>query len=185
VTTTAPVAEIRLVTTFRRVLLGLAAAGIVGTGVELAMLRHWNSRDQLIPWFALAVLALALVLIVLAGARGAVMIARVAAAAVALAALYGVVTHVRANYHAAPLDFRYTDSWAGMSTASRWWTAATGGVGPSPTLAPLILAQSAACLWLATLRHPSQPSRRPGAGQDRRSRLPPSGLAPNKGSFSH
>jgi hypothetical protein len=39
-----------------------------------------------------------------------------------------------------------------MSEVSRWWAAGSGGVGPSPALAPLIMAQSAACLWLATLR---------------------------------
>jgi hypothetical protein len=155
-TATRPADEVGLVRMFRRILISLALVGMIGTAAELAMLRHWNSRDQLIPWFALGALLLALVLIVGSGTRSAIGIARVLAALVALAAIYGVISHVQANYEAGPLDFRYADSWSNLSATSRWWAAATGGVGPSPALAPLILAQSAACLWLATLRHPGR-----------------------------
>lgn len=37
----------------RRGLLALSAVGVVGTAIELAMLRHWGSSAQLVPWFAL------------------------------------------------------------------------------------------------------------------------------------
>jgi hypothetical protein len=68
---------------------------------------------------------------------------------------FGVFEHVDANYDAAPLDFRYGDKWPTMSAADRWWTAATGGVGPSPPLVPAVLAQAALCLGLATIAHPA------------------------------
>ena len=152
-------ADDSLVTTLRRALLALAGAGIAGTTIELAMIRHWTSTDQLIPWFALVVLALACVGVVVHPTSSTIRAARVVAAVVTAAALFGVYEHIHANYEAGPLDYRYADTWDGMSELSRWWTAASGGVGPSPVLAPLLMAQAAVCLVLASL-----PSRR---GDDR------------------
>ena len=54
-------------------------------------------------------------------------------------------------FRSGPLDFRYTDRWPAMSEWSRWWAAASGAVGPSPALAPAILALAGACLAFATL----------------------------------
>jgi hypothetical protein len=138
----------------RRCFLALAAVGAVGTGVELALSRHWTSTIQLIPWFALGATAVALVLLVARPGPRSLRIVRILAVAVVLTAGFGVFEHVLANYDAAPLDFRYTARWATMSTTSRWWTAASESVGPSPTLAPGVLAQSALCLLFATLGHP-------------------------------
>ena len=75
--------------------------------------------------------------------------------AVFVAAAFGVFEHIDANYDAGPLDFRYSAKWETMSTADRWWTAATNGVGPSPPLTPAVLAQAALCLGLATIQHPA------------------------------
>jgi len=72
-----------------------------------------------------------------------------------MGAVYGIYQHVLANYHAGPLDFRYESRWATMSAGSRWWAAISESVGPSPTLAPAVLAQAAACLLFATLGHPA------------------------------
>ena len=63
---------------------------------------------------------------------------------------FGIFEHVKANYDAGPLDRRYAARWETMSEPSRWWTAASGGVGPSPPLAPAVMAQAALCLALAT-----------------------------------
>ena len=157
--------EAGIVRTLRRALLALTAAGIAGTTIELAMIRHWTSTDQLIPWFALAVLAIACASIVFRPTPSTIRAARVIAVVVAVAAVFGVYEHVHANYEAGPLDYRYADSWDGMSALSRWWTAASGGVGPSPVLAPLLMAQAAACLVLATLTARSGGDRTDGAAR--------------------
>jgi hypothetical protein len=139
----------------RRCFIGLAAVSAVGTAVELALIRHWTSTVQLIPWIALAALAVALVLLVARPGRRSLQAARVLAVAVVLTAGFGVFEHVLANYDAAPLDFRYTNRWATMSATSKWWAAASESVGPSPVLAPGVLAQSALCLLFATIGHPA------------------------------
>lgn len=128
----------------RRGLRLLAWVGVVGTALELALLRHWDGTVQLLPWAALAALVVALTLF-----RHRPPAARAIAILVALIAVVGIVEHVAANQSA---DARYAARWATMSAASRWWAAASGGVGPSPALAPAVLAQSAACLFLSTAR---------------------------------
>ena len=154
----------------RRCFLALAVTGIAGTAAELALSRHWTSAVQLIPWYALGALVVACVLLVTRPRRAAVIAVRVLAVAVVLSAGFGIYEHVLANYHAAPLDFRYTSRWPAMSTASRWWAAASESVGPSPTLAPGVMAQAAVCLLFATLGHPALPSGTAASVQRTRSR---------------
>jgi len=158
------------VTQLRRCFLGLAAAGIVGTGVELALTRHWNSAVQLIPWLALGILAVALGLVVARPGPKAVRAARVLVVLVVVTAAFGVFEHVLANYDAGPLDFRYASTWATMTATSRWWAAFTESVGPSPTLAPGVLAQAGACVLFATLGHPALTSGTAARVQRTRSR---------------
>jgi hypothetical protein len=136
-------------------LLVLAGAGVAGTAMELAFLRHWNGLEQLIPWAALAVLAAAVLLVAVRPSAGRVHLGRAAGATGSAAGLYGVWTHVVENYHAGPLDGIYGPRWDAMTALDRIWTAATGGVGPAPTLAPAALAQIGLCLLLATLGHPA------------------------------
>jgi hypothetical protein len=140
-----------LVRRFQRVLLALAAVTVLGTAAELAMLRHWNGFDQLIPWFALGALAAAIAAVALRRTAVTVRVARVVGTVAGAAGLYGTWVHVHSNYEVGPLDFRYQNTWATMSLASRWWKAASGGVGPSPPLGPAILALGGACLALSTL----------------------------------
>jgi hypothetical protein len=139
----------------RRCFAGLAAAGVVGTAVELALSRHWTSTVQLIPWAALAGIVVGLVLLLAGPKRRALRAVRALAVVVVLVSAFGVFEHALANYDAAPLDFRYTNRWATMSTTSKWWAAASQSVGPSPTLAPGVLAQSALCLLFGTIGHPA------------------------------
>ena len=149
---------------FRRAFLALAVVGVAGTAVELAMLRHWHSAVEVIPWIALGVLSVAIIAVAARPRRGTVRMARWIAGVVAACAVFGVIQHVTANHAAGPLDFRYTARWGGMPRTSQWWAALTQSVGPSPTLAPLILAQTAACLWLATLATAQDPpTRNPGS----------------------
>jgi hypothetical protein len=135
----------------RRCFLALAVTATVGTAVELALSRHWTSAIQLIPWYAVGGLAVGAVLLVARPRPRAVRAVRLLAVVVVATALFGIYEHVLANYHAAPLDFRYESKWASMSTGSRWWAAISEAVGPSPTLAPAVLAQAAVCLLLATV----------------------------------
>jgi hypothetical protein len=135
--------------------LALAALGIVGTGSELAFLRHWNGFEQLIPWAVLGVLAVAA--LALAVHPGAAVVRTVRAMGVtALAAGgYGVYVHVSENYATAPLDGSYGPRWDSMNVVERVWAAATGSVGPAPTLAPAALTQIGLCLLLACVAHPA------------------------------
>lgn len=140
---------------FRRYLLVLAALGVLGTAIELAMLRHWTTTVQLVPWFALGAVAVAVAALWLRPSRRTVALARVLAVAVTLAALFGMWEHVRGNYEAGPLDRRYTYTWDTLSPTARWWKAVTKSVGPSPMLAPAVLVQASLCLLFATRRHPA------------------------------
>src|SRR5262249_12121153 len=110
---------------------------------------------QLIPWYTLAVVAAALLLVVAFPGPAVLRLVRALMVAAAVSAFFGVYEHVRENYRAGPLDFRYTDRWPTMSTASQVWAAVSKAVGPAPTLAPLVLAQAAVLLFCAPLCHPS------------------------------
>lgn len=136
-------------------LLALAAVGVLGAAVDLAMARHWASPIQLVPWAALGVLAVALALIATRPSRRTLQAARVLGLLVAASAALGVYQHVAANYATAPLDFRYADRWESMSELARRWAAATQAVGPSPTAVPGLLGYLTLATWLATLRHPA------------------------------
>ncbi len=145
----------------RRGFILLAVLGVVGTAVELAMERHWKTAVQLIPWYTLGVIAVGGVLLVARPRRATVWTVRVLMLLVFASAAFGVYEHVCANYDAGSLDFRYSARWATMSTAAKWWVAANNGVGPSPPLAPAVLAQAALCLGLATMHHPALSAGRP------------------------
>lgn len=151
-------------TILRRAMLGLAAAGIVATVVELATLRHWTTTLQLIPWFVLGVLAVGVLIVALGGSRQMIHVVRFIALAAAIGGLYGLYVHVKANYDAAILDYHYTDRWPTMSLTSKLWAAGSGQVGPSPVMAPAVLTQIGFCLGLATFRHPKLVSARARAG---------------------
>ncbi|KUI24835.1 hypothetical protein AU196_14990 [Mycobacterium sp. IS-1742] len=140
----------------RRALLGLTLAGILATAFELASERHWNGLEQFIPWFALTVLTVALVLACLRSGP-AHLLARALAVLVVCASIYGVVDHVAVNHNSGPLDQRYAETWEAMPVTEQWWLAITKAVGPAPTLAPGILAQTALLLLLASLLRVRRP----------------------------
>jgi MFS superfamily sulfate permease-like transporter len=119
------------------------------------LLRHWKDGLQLIPLVALGALAIAVVLVIRRPSRRSIRVASGLAVAVVITSAIGVFIHVRANYEAAPLDFRYTDSWPTTAEPVRWLLAATDTVGPSPSLAPTAMAFVALILLLAMVRHPA------------------------------
>jgi hypothetical protein len=105
--------------------------------------------EQLIPWVTLVVLAVATVLVLIPGGRGTAS-TWVLALLVVCASISGVIDHTLVNYNAGVLDQRFADTWDSLPSAQRWWYAITKTVGPAPTLAPGILAQSAVLLFLAS-----------------------------------
>lgn len=139
----------------RRWLIAISALATVGTVLELLLLRHWDNGLEVIPFVSLAILGGAIAILASASSSRAVRVARLVASAVAASGAIGVFIHVRANYEAAPLDFRYTDSWPTTAEPIRWLLAATDTVGPSPTLAPAALTFAALALLAATLHHPA------------------------------
>lgn len=135
-------------------LLALTVVGILATAFELATERHWIGLEQLVPWAALVLLAVATALAAVPGGRW-VTAARVLALAVLAASIYGVVDHVLVNLDSGALDQRFADTWEGLPLPQRLWLAATKIVGPAPPLAPGVLGQTALLLLLATVAAPS------------------------------
>jgi hypothetical protein len=141
----------------RRVLVALTAIGIAAAAFELYGERHWNGPEQLVPWAALAALAVATVLVLLPGGAARTT-GRALALLVLAASVYGVVDHILVNYGSGALDQRFADSWDTLPMLTRWWYAASKQVGPAPTLAPGVLGQTAALLLLATIGGPLRPT---------------------------
>ena len=154
-TPSSPRAEDEVAGWLRLGLLGLAAAGIVGTAIELATIRHWDSTEQLTPWFVLAIAAVGVLAVAIRPTRARIRVVQVVSLATLAGAAFGVYEHISSNLESGPLDATYGPKWATMTAVSKWWAAASGGVGPSPTLAPAVLAQISLCLLLATLAHPA------------------------------
>jgi hypothetical protein len=145
-------------TFIRRALMALTAIGVLGAAFELATEQHWRSTEQLIPWGAIALLTLAVLLLLGKDSPRLVAAVRLIALVVLLASVFGVYAHVAANYDAGPLDQRFAATWDTLPVVTRWRYALTKVVGPAPPLAPGMLGQSALLLLLATLIR-----RKPGA----------------------
>jgi hypothetical protein len=138
----------------RRGLLALAGAGVAGTAIELASLRHWKSFDQLIPWLVLGAAAVGIGALWVKPSRLLVRAAHRTSLLTVLAAGLGIFEHVKGNYEAGPLDRVYGERWDAMSSVSRVWHAVDGSVGPSPLLAPGTLALIGMLVYLSTFDHP-------------------------------
>lgn len=128
-------------------LLALVAIGIVGAALELAFERHWQTPVQFIPWVAVALQVIALVLLAVRDSGRALTVVRVLAAIVLVASAYGVFMHVSVNHGMGATD----PGWDSLSPLTQWWYAMTKSVGAAPPLAPGMLAQSALVLLLASV----------------------------------
>ncbi len=156
-----PIAAVALIrdldtpTLLRRGVLALATLGIVGTGIELVFLRHWQNATQLIAWPAILALGLALLLFVRKPRRRGIQAARGIAGVVILLSGLGIALHFYVNLNAGPLDRDYGPRWEQMTSFDQWTAAITGDVGPAPMLAPGVLAEISLALLLASMRHPA------------------------------
>jgi hypothetical protein len=147
--------DVDTTTLLRRGVLGLATLGIVGTGIELVFLRHWQNVLQVIAWPAIIALGLALTLLVRKPRPRGIKVARGIAAVVVLFAGLGISLHFYVNLNAGPLDRDYGPRWEQMTSFDQWTAAITGDVGPAPMLAPGVLAEISLALLLASMRHPA------------------------------
>ena len=134
----------------RRAFLLVAAGTCGGAVLELAMLRHWDGVDQLVPWVVLAVLAVGIAAVALKPTPRVLLAARLLAVGSAFAGLFGVWEHVSSNWQTAPLSATWASTWDTLSPMQQWWEAATGGAGIAPPLAPGFLALTGICLALST-----------------------------------
>ncbi|MFD2352439.1 hypothetical protein ACFSTC_28910 [Nonomuraea ferruginea] len=116
-------------TLVRRALAALTVIAIFGAGFELAVERHWRSVQQLVPWAALTLLAVGVLLLLATRLSGTV---RVIAAVVLLASAFGVFAHVSANMTVGS----FSGALDGVSMIGQWWHAFTKSVGDAPPLAP-------------------------------------------------
>ncbi len=151
---TAPVSGVddaTLVTRFRTSLLLLAAGTAVGTALELVTIRHWEDLSQIVPWLILLVLVIGIIWQWVAPSVRSVLAARLLALVSVAGSGIGIILHIRSNHETAPLSLEWSDKWDRLSASEQWWQAATGGAGPSPSLAPGFLALTGICLALATL----------------------------------
>jgi uncharacterized membrane protein YqjE len=154
-TTSSPAADATgasadLATTLRWALLGIAGVTIVGTALELASIRHWTEKSQLLAWACLVGLTIALVAIARGPHGRLVQLIRLGLLGVCAVAVVAMAVHVHGNYEAGPLDAVYGPDWDTMSAGARWWAALVKSVGPSPALAPGVLIVSSLCLLAAT-----------------------------------
>jgi hypothetical protein len=159
----------RALALMRSGLVGLTVVAIVGIAFELASQRHWNGVVQLIPWAALAMLAVAVALLAVSDRPVLTTVVRLLAAGVVVVSLFGIVEHVLVNYDAGAVDPSFGDGWASLPATTRWWYAASATVGQSPPLAPGMLGQAALLLLLATVGRPragrTEPIRHLGDGR--------------------
>lgn len=149
-----------LVLRFRRIFAILAGATAFGGLVELAMLRHWGTTAQIAPWVILTILTLAAV----ATLVGCPLRLTIGAGIIGIiGGGLGVYHHVEANWWHAGADLTgdQLSAWDAGSWLQHLWSAATGGVGPAPALAPGLLTLAGVLLVCATLgthRPPGQPT---------------------------
>jgi hypothetical protein len=136
-------------------LLVVASAAAAGVAAELALIGHWHTPIQAVPWAVLLLEAVAIVgATCTSGPRTAAAI-RIFGVVAALAGGWGVVAHLAEN---AAFVHELHPTWVRGRVL---WRALSGGV---PSLAPLALALPAILAALAT----SGRAIRPGSGVRRR-----------------
>jgi hypothetical protein len=139
----------------RQAVLVVTAFSLLGTAAELAIGRHWESPPQVIPFVVIAVALVTVGLIATATTAARLRVARGLCIAILAASVFGVWEHIEGNQEAGALDQRTSARWESTPALERWWLAASGGVGPSPPLAPGVLAQTTLLLLVTTFRHPA------------------------------
>ncbi len=141
----------RLVVLQRRIIAGFAIMAALGALVELAMLRHFKSGSQLVPWFVLALVILAAVAHWARPGAATAWIGRAIGIVALLGGAYGVYEHIQSNLNTAALSIKWADTWESLPWIQQVYEAATGGAGAAPPLAPGFLGLAGLMLIAATL----------------------------------
>ena len=137
----------------RRWLLVLLTLGLVGTGADLVLLRHYEDSWQLLPLFLIAVALVAIAALVATKSAIALRVLQLTMVFFLIAGAIGLVLHYQSN---AALQ-REMDP-----TLSRWdvFRKAIRAQAP-PAMAPAAMAQLGLLGLAFTYRHPVLASERP------------------------
>lgn len=141
----------------RTLLLAILAFGIVGTGMELILLEHTESRTQLVPLIVLGIGLVAVATVALSPGRATLLAFRAVMAAFLFAGLAGLYYHIRGN-----IEFELD-----MYPQMRGWQLVREALrGATPALAPGAMMQLGLLGLACTFRHPLlQPHAKPAQGE--------------------
>jgi hypothetical protein len=136
-------------TTLRRFALALAAIGAVGTLLELTLIKHYASKDQVIPYVLLGLSALGVIAVTVRPTALVLRVFQVVMVVTILGSGIGMLEHLKVNARNAGA---ITDNDRFPTTPS----AILAGVnGFAPLLAPGVLAQVGLLGLAFTYRHPN------------------------------
>lgn len=130
----------------RQLLLAILAFSMLGTGTELVLLEHTESRTQLIPLVLLATGVVAVAVVAFRPGRRTVLALRALMAAFIAAGLAGLYFHYSGN-----LEFELEMD-AQLRGWKLLWEAARGA---TPSLAPGAMVQMGLLGFAFTFRHPA------------------------------
>jgi hypothetical protein len=132
--------------TVRRILLGVLALGLVGTGVELLLLEHWDGAWQMVP---LVLFALALVTTAWHAAdrrATSLRVLRVVMLLLIAGGAAGLMLHYRGNVE---FELETTPTLRGLALFAR------AMMGATPALAPGAMIQTGLIGLAYAYRHPA------------------------------
>jgi hypothetical protein len=136
-------------TTLRRFALALAAIGVIGTLLELTLIKHYASKDQVIPYVLLGLAALGVIAVAVRPTTFVLRVFQVLMVVTVLGSGIGMLEHLKANARNAGA---ITDGERLPTTPS----AILAGInGFAPLLAPGVLAQVGLLGLAFTYRHPN------------------------------
>ena len=144
--TAASESESGLITRLRLLLLAILALGMVGTGTELVLLEHMESRWQLVPLFALGYGLIACIAVAIRPARFTVRLLRVLMLVFIAAGLTGLYLHYSGN-----MEFEL-EMYPSMTGLELFWESVTGA---TPALAPGTMVQLGLLGLVFSFRHPA------------------------------
>lgn len=129
----------------RRILLAIAAFGVVGTTLELILIGHYEELAQWPPLILLGLTGLGILVITTKPTPRLLQIFRWLMVIVTLSSLAGVYFHLTSN-----MEFR-AETNPDLTGFALFWRAIQGGI---PLLAPGVMAQVGLLGLAATFRHP-------------------------------
>ena len=133
--------------TIRRILLAIVVFGLVGTGIELLLLEHYEDSWQLVPLFFIGATLVVVATHVVSGSAASVQVLRLMMCFLVVSGVAGIVLHYRGS-----MEFQLE-----MDATQTGWQLFTKVIRAKapPTLAPGVMAQLGLLGLLYTYRHPA------------------------------